>query len=126
MQALSHFTYHQTNRAFLLCDLQGGIYGDGVVLTDPVILSQNRAFGVTDLGPQGISTFFSYHTCSEFCRPHWLQPNAPRAFFRPTSSTSMMCVPTQQGRRSMTRQRYSRQSRQSRQSRLEEGDEEDG
>lgn len=29
MQALSHFSYHDSNRCFLLCDLQGGIYRDG-------------------------------------------------------------------------------------------------
>lgn len=29
MQALSHFSYHDSNRQFLLCDLQGGVYSDG-------------------------------------------------------------------------------------------------
>lgn len=29
MQALSHFSYHDSNRRFLLCELQGGIYRDG-------------------------------------------------------------------------------------------------
>jgi len=29
MQALSHFSYHNSNGEFLLCDLQGGAYRDG-------------------------------------------------------------------------------------------------
>jgi hypothetical protein len=30
MQALSHFSYHYSNGRYLLCDLQGGIYRDGL------------------------------------------------------------------------------------------------
>ena len=33
-----------------LRDLQGGVYRDGVVLLDPVILSRDRQYGVTALG----------------------------------------------------------------------------
>ncbi|KAF7343046.1 Kinase-like protein [Mycena venus] len=40
MQALSHFSFHNSNGRFLLCDLQGGLYSDGYVLSDPVIMSQ--------------------------------------------------------------------------------------
>lgn len=29
MQALSHFSYHNSSGQFLLCDLQGGVYSDG-------------------------------------------------------------------------------------------------
>ena len=36
---LSHYSYHVSNGAYLLCDLQGGVYKDGVVLTDPVVMS---------------------------------------------------------------------------------------
>lgn len=31
MQALSHFSYHDSGGQFLLCDLQGGVYSDGYV-----------------------------------------------------------------------------------------------
>ncbi|KAJ6789691.1 hypothetical protein PWT90_00555 [Aphanocladium album] len=55
MQALSHFSYHISGGFYVLCDLQGGIYAREVVLSDPVILSRTRQFGVTDLGPDGIS-----------------------------------------------------------------------
>ncbi|CAP60193.1 uncharacterized protein PODANS_1_5070 [Podospora anserina S mat+] len=65
MQALSHFSYHISGGNFVLCDLQGGIYQNEVVLTDPVILSPTQQYGVTDLGPNGISSFFSQHVCNE-------------------------------------------------------------
>eukprot|EP00798_Chlamydomonas_sp_ICE-L_P021582 gene21582-28579_t len=89
MQALSHFSYHVTSGQLLLCDLQGGIYRDDAVLTDPVILSRTRAYGVTDLGPEGISTFFSTHECNEFCRKEWQQPRNQGQFYRPQQGTSM-------------------------------------
>ncbi|KAI8716902.1 Alpha-type protein kinase domain-containing protein [Fusarium sp. LHS14.1] len=71
MQALSHFSYHVSGGQFVLCDLQGGIYQREIVLSDPVILSRNRDYGVTDLSPEGISSFFSQHKCNNYCRPHW-------------------------------------------------------
>ena len=64
MQALSHYSYHTSGGRYLLCDLQGGIIksdcilNGNAVLTDPVILSRDREFGITDLGAGGISTFF--------------------------------------------------------------------
>ncbi|WIA19927.1 hypothetical protein OEZ85_005816 [Tetradesmus obliquus] len=60
MQALSHFSYHRSGGQLVLCDLQGGMLsrGRGAVLTDPVIMSRSRSYGVTDLGSDGISTFF--------------------------------------------------------------------
>ncbi|KAM7211388.1 alpha-protein kinase 1 [Rhypophila decipiens] len=90
MQALSHFSYHVTGGNFVLCDLQGGIYRKHVVLSDPVILSRNRDFGVTDLGPAGISTFFSQHRCNVYCRPHWTAPANPRQLLPVVQGTSMM------------------------------------
>lgn len=75
---------------FVLCDLQGGIYQQEVVLSDPVILSRNRAFGVTDLGSNGISSFFTTHHCTGFCRPHWTQPANPIQHFPPRMGTTML------------------------------------
>ena len=90
MQALSHFTYHASGGQFVLCDLQGGVYSDGVVLTDPVILSRSKSFGVTDLGPNGISNFFAKHQCNEFCRSRWSKPANMGHFFEAQEGTSMM------------------------------------
>ncbi len=104
MQALSHFSYHVSGGQFVLCDLQGGIYQHEVVLSDPVILSRNRDYGVTDLGPQGISSFFSQHRCNDYCRSNWTQPMNPTPFFRPVAGTTMMrhSVPTQHSRPART------------------------
>ncbi|CAB9509208.1 Alpha-protein kinase [Seminavis robusta] len=101
MQALSHYSYHASGGNVVLCDLQGGVYATSVVLTDPVILSRNKAYGVTDLGPQGISTFFSNHRCNEFCKGNWSKPTDQRQYFRPQEGTSMMrpkAVPTRASR----------------------------
>ena len=101
MQALSHYSYHVSGGQFVLCDLQGGVYAESVVLTDPVILSQTKAYGVTDLGPHGISTFFSNHRCNEFCKAAWRRPADQRQYFRPQQGTSMMRpqnVPTRRSR----------------------------
>ena len=84
MQALSHFSYHTTAGRYVLCDLQGGILkggSSGVVLTDPVILSRDRSYGMTDLGSDGISTFFARHQCNEYCRDHWQKPRDRQVYF---------------------------------------------
>ena len=108
MQALSHFSYHVTGGMYVLCDLQGGIYQHEVVLTDPVILSRTREYGVTDLGPEGISSFFSQHVCNDFCRPHWSAPANPVQHFRPVPGTSMIRrnVPTASSKPSRTAHLY--------------------
>jgi hypothetical protein len=81
MQALSHYSYHVSSGMYLLCDIQGGIYRDGVILTDPVIQSGRQEFGPTDLGREGISTFFSRHHCNQFCRSGWVRPRDSRPFY---------------------------------------------
>ena len=68
MQALSHFSYHITGGQMVLCDLQGGLCKGGTILTDPVIMSRTNSYGVTDLGPDGISNFFARHKCNEYCK----------------------------------------------------------
>jgi hypothetical protein len=99
MQALSHFTYHSSSGQRLLCDLQGGIYADGVVLTDPVVMSNVQGtFGPTDLGTNGISTFFAHHRCNEFCSLEWRRPRDQRAYFRRTEGSTMQLVPTRHSR----------------------------
>mmetsp|Transcript_37622 Transcript_37622/g.91299 ORF Transcript_37622/g.91299 Transcript_37622/m.91299 type:complete len:297 (+) Transcript_37622:62-952(+) len=102
MQALSHFSFHISNGEILLCDLQGGVYNDGVVLTDPVVMSKNRSFGPTDLGSQGISSFFANHVCNEFCRSDWQRPRDQRQYYRRTAGTTMEHVPTRASRPYMT------------------------
>ncbi|CAI6016854.1 hypothetical protein V2G26_002363 [Clonostachys chloroleuca] len=108
MQALSHFSYHVSGGFFVLCDLQGGIYQHEIVLSDPVILSRRREYGVTDLGPAGISSFFSQHECNNYCRPNWTQPANPEQYFEPLAGTTMIrrSVSTALSRPNNTRDLY--------------------
>lgn len=93
MQALSHFTYHKTDRQLMLVDLQGCVIPGGVILTDLVILSRTRSYWVTDLGPNGISNLFSHHVCTDVCRRPWkVHPN-PVRYYAPTRETTMEKVP---------------------------------
>ncbi|KFA54437.1 hypothetical protein S40293_10266 [Stachybotrys chartarum IBT 40293] len=105
MQALSHFSYHVSGGNYVLCDLQGGIYQQEVILSDPVILSRTHEYGVTDLGPDGISTFFSQHGCNNFCRPNWTRPANPVQHFVPVPGTTMIrhSLPTANSRPGRTR-----------------------
>ena len=92
MQALSHFSYDMTGGSFVLCDLQGGAHGGGVVLTDPVVMSRDRRYGPQDLGAAGIDGFFAHHKCSRYCRMTWTQPRDKpgQVHLPPVSGTSMM------------------------------------
>lgn len=81
LQALSHYSYHVSSGQFLLCDLQGGLYRDFIVLTDPVIMSRNGRFGPMDLGAQGMSTFFYHHECNCHCRSAWSAPKDQTNYF---------------------------------------------
>ena len=80
VQAFSHFSYRNTRRKMLVCDLQGvqsssavGEDRAGVFeLTDPVIhyrsKSRSQVYGRTDLGKKGILKFFETHECNDVCR----------------------------------------------------------
>ncbi len=89
MQALSHYSYHSTNRHLLLCDLQGGVIENGAVVTDPIIMSSTREYGPTDLGDEGISTFFVYHRCNKFCDSKWMIPNDKKKYFEKRKGSSI-------------------------------------
>jgi Alpha-kinase family len=108
MQALSHFTHHISKGQKLLCDLQGGVYKDGVILTDPVIMSAGEGgqYGPTDLGSKGISNFFARHKCNKFCQSSWRQPHNPTKHYTRTVGTTMIArkhVPTHKSCKPMTR-----------------------
>ncbi len=97
MQALSHYSYHSSQRQVLLCDLQGGIYKDGFIITDPVIMSLTTEYGPTDLGPTGMSTFFARHRCNQYCSELWIKPHDKKVYFDINMGTSMI-LPTRQSR----------------------------
>lgn len=89
MQALSHFSYHTSNGEYLLCDLQGGVYRDFVLITDPVILSRTLQFGVSDLGPEAIMSFFHQHHCTVYCSPKWTKPVYTKECYEPAGRIAM-------------------------------------
>ena len=76
-QAFSHFTYHNSYRKLLVCDLQGVFNADTCPptyeLTDPVIhykssIGKKYIFGRTDCGKQGIKDFIRTHICNPLCK----------------------------------------------------------
>lgn len=88
--ALSHFSYHVSAGQYLLCDLQGNSNGGDVILSDAVVMSVTAGkFGPSDLGPAGISTFFSQHYCGRHCRREWQRPADTRQLLPVVSETSM-------------------------------------
>lgn len=81
VQAFSHFSYRNSSRKMLVCDLQGvqsrSAVGEDRVgvfeLTDPVIHYQSKSgrrqvYGRTDLGKKGMHKFFKTHQCNDVCR----------------------------------------------------------
>jgi hypothetical protein len=103
MQALSHYSYHSSNRRLLFCDLQGGVYKDGFIITDPVIMSTAQEYGPTDLGAAGISTFFARHKCNKYCNSGWIIPHDRKVYFN-VQKGSAMVLPTRQSRTPLTLQ----------------------
>lgn len=89
MQALSHFSFHTTHGNLVLCDLQGGVRHDCIILSDPVILSKSGDYGATDLGWKGIESFFKRHVCTEYCRPDWRKPTKPKRHFMAMKGTAV-------------------------------------
>eukprot|EP00438_Fugacium_kawagutii_P027527 Skav207793 [mRNA] locus=scaffold710:104864:106393:- [translate_table: standard] len=76
-QAFSHWTWAESGKSLLVCDLQGVYETDTSnnakkwKFTDPAIHSANpdtQDFGLTDLGPRGINAFFFSHRCNDLCQ----------------------------------------------------------
>lgn len=80
---------HTSAGQYLLCDLQGGLFRDGAILTDPVIMSKSRSFGPTDLGPKGISSFFGHHKCNKYCKAKWQRPADQRLYYKASEGSAM-------------------------------------
>ncbi|XP_022097549.1 alpha-protein kinase vwkA-like [Acanthaster planci] len=68
--AFSHFSYIESNKEFLICDLQGVRTNSAYMLTDPAVCSCVQPFGAygpTDLGIFGVQKFFKKHVCNDLC-----------------------------------------------------------
>ncbi len=78
-QAFSHFSYVQSGKKMLICDLQGVFCRSSNTFnfTDPVIhyhdarreggQNSRRVYGRTDMGQRGIQDFFQTHKCNNLC-----------------------------------------------------------
>ena len=48
-----------------------------------------REYGPTDLGLEGLSTFFANHNCNPFCQSNWLVPEEKKVFFKVEQGSTM-------------------------------------
>ena len=103
-QAFSHYTWVNSEKKLVICDLQGVKSRFKLILTDPAIQYTNiLCHGSTNLGMKGILKFFQVHKCNDICRALKLdkeipeQPSGasaatpitiPTTHTSPTSSTS--------------------------------------
>jgi hypothetical protein len=86
-QAFSCFSYSQSNRRYLVCDLPGVLDESSDTpcfeLTDPVIhyrssSGRKNRFGRTDQGQKGIESCYKTHKCSDLCKAletTWIETN---------------------------------------------------
>lgn len=73
-QAFSHFTYENSNRLLVVCDIQGV----GNFYTDPQIHSfDGEGFGSGNLGLDGLNRFLNSHACTSVCEELRLPPLRP-------------------------------------------------
>jgi hypothetical protein len=79
-QAFSHFTYHHTKGALLVCDMQG--VGD--FYTDPQLhTADGEGYGRGNLGKEGMQMFFRHHHCNSICQFLNLPPSVTALFPMP-------------------------------------------
>jgi alpha-kinase family protein len=72
------------------------------ILSDPVIMSQQENYGPTDLGPDGIRSFFSRHRCGGFCKASWTRPKVHGKAVFPMRQGTSMVLPNRQSRAPLT------------------------
>ena len=67
--------------------------GYSSVLSDPVLMSREQNCGPSDLGPDGINSFFNRHRCNEYCRQGWLKPPKVEEAVYPEREGTTMVAP---------------------------------
>ena len=67
-EAFSHFSWCRSEGNSLISNLQGVKTNFAYHLTGPVIHSQSKQYGNSDLGMVGIKGFFKLHECNHICR----------------------------------------------------------
>ena len=71
MQTFSHFTYSYSKGLVTVTDVQGVVEQGGIyTLTDPAVHTADPTClqDPTNLGREGMATFFKTHTCNDVCR----------------------------------------------------------
>jgi len=53
-------------------------------------MSKTGSYGMTDLGNDGIRTFFARHSCNEYCRRDWARPGVKVKTFTKKRGTTML------------------------------------
>eukprot|EP00479_Gromia_sphaerica_P007132 TRINITY_DN2266_c0_g1_i1.p1 TRINITY_DN2266_c0_g1~~TRINITY_DN2266_c0_g1_i1.p1 ORF type:complete len:250 (-),score=45.92 TRINITY_DN2266_c0_g1_i1:122-871(-) len=68
-QTFTHWTYIATNKKMMIVDLEGAVFVNKYVLTDPAIHAVDKLrFGKTNLGAKGMETFLKVHKCGNLCQ----------------------------------------------------------
>jgi len=75
----AHFTLEASRGKHIVTDIQGviskrGTSDQSIHLTDPQVLSLDRAFGQADLGCSGMQKFVATHRCGRMCKHFGLKP----------------------------------------------------
>lgn len=87
-QAFSHYTWVESRRKLVICDLQGVTSGFRLILTDPAIHHTDiLLYGSTNLGIKGIQKFFQVHKCNDICRALKLDKELPEQPLEASSIT---------------------------------------
>mmetsp|Transcript_84670 Transcript_84670/g.202961 ORF Transcript_84670/g.202961 Transcript_84670/m.202961 type:complete len:694 (-) Transcript_84670:120-2201(-) len=74
VQAFLHFSFQESGGHIIVADLQGVARESEVLLTDPQVLSLNRAYGPGDLGAAGYLRCLGAHRCGPTCKKLGLSP----------------------------------------------------
>ncbi|XP_005105108.2 uncharacterized protein LOC101847676 [Aplysia californica] len=79
LQTFSHFTYMHSCESLVACDFQGVVRTKQssrktlYIVTDSIIHSRYKMYGVFDKGDYGITEFFKLHKCTDICKD-WPRP----------------------------------------------------
>lgn len=65
-------------------------------------------YGPTDLGADGIRSFFADFKVNEYCRRHWKLPKNPKKVYIARQGTTMRHIATRSSRPCMTQGAYYR------------------
>ena len=79
LQAFSHYSWVKSGKNLVICDLQGVVQDQKIILTDPAIHCRvyekfQPNHGGSNLGSPGIELFFKSHKCNDVCLKMKLPP----------------------------------------------------